>query len=69
MQKWEYKRVILDHDLMDWTWSDTGKTMEQQSQEQRLNEMGSEGWELVSMSSFVANGETAGYAFYFKRPL
>ncbi|HKY55735.1 MAG TPA: DUF4177 domain-containing protein [Anaerolineales bacterium] len=69
MQKWEYKRVILDyHNLEEWMWSDTGKSIEQEPQEERLNELGRYGWELVSMSSFVSDGQTTGYAFYFKRP-
>jgi hypothetical protein len=34
----------------------------------RINEVGNEGWELVSVTDTTRNGTTEGYVFFFKRP-
>jgi hypothetical protein len=59
MQKWEY-------------WSETSAVhLDSADCVNRLNELGEEGWELVStMPTIVTTGmsEIRGAAFFFKRP-
>jgi hypothetical protein len=54
-QKWEYQ-VLSNPNPKD--------------EHDQLNKLGKDGWELVSVLTWEANGNTIpGYIFYFKRPL
>ena len=54
-QKWEYQ-VLSNPNPKD--------------EHDELNKLGKDGWELVSVLAWEANGSTIpGYIFYFKRPM
>jgi hypothetical protein len=66
MKKWEYVRVTQSNinENKTWTWEDGGIL----SQEERLEEMGTAGWELVSVVALAGVDGTI-YHLYFKRPM
>lgn len=69
MTKWEYRRVFYDVRKSEYYGADN-KTYD--FEQDMLNELGFEGWELVSVTSGIG-GMTAtftlSFAFYFKRPI
>ena len=69
MQKWEHKLLILERLALgkDWQWRDTGRVHKDQTQDQRLKEMGLEGWELVNVAPYSDEGYTVRFYLYFKR--
>jgi hypothetical protein len=70
MEIWEYK--VLDQDVSgsDWKWRDTLNDSNQQSIQERLIELGKQGWELITVTAHVTNGGyTTQYQFYLKRPI
>jgi hypothetical protein len=67
MQRWEYRvivRIAVDN---RYTWSDA---KDKRSSEQVLNDMGKEGWELVTVSTVVARPATgeSHLHYIFRRP-
>ena len=71
MQNWEYERLILSNDSAsdEWKWYDDIVGREKTPRE-RLDEMGGDGWELVSVLSVTGlSGQTTQYEYYFKRPI
>ena len=66
MQKWEYKILKLNRKMGEWLWVDT---QTEESREDRLNILGKDGWELVSVSTFLMKGSTYAAYYFFKRPL
>lgn len=74
MQKWEYIELMLQLNSNNvWVWGNTEVSAKEVSTEQRLNEMGREGWELVSsytQSSLAGTASQTKYFYYiFKRPI
>jgi len=71
MKKWEY--LVLSESLQEngkwWEWTDTNKTLKEQSLQSRLAELGHDGWKLVSVTTNQENGTTNLYVYYFRRPL
>ncbi len=72
MQQWEY--LVLSESLQEgvgdktwWEWTDTGKTITEQPLKSRLDEVGKQGWELVSVSNSDRDGFTTFVGYYFKR--
>ena len=62
--KWEYKTIKLA------TTGFTGGKLDETKLEQFMNELGSQGWELVSaFDTNQAQGETRDVVVIFKRPL
>jgi hypothetical protein len=73
MQKWEYIQMTLgltDPHNGSWVWTDTSTSIGVST---RLNQMGREGWELVSVHTQTNSEGSAAYTKYFfytfKRPL
>ena len=68
MQKWEYQTLSLvmdkDHGVY-WLESHDGA----QGVEQQLNQMGTDGWELVNVVALTNRGTIKGVTYYLKRPL
>ena len=62
MTKFEYKVVEIKLKSM-WTSEIAPETIEQ-----KINEVGSEGWELISALSKETTGMIIGITFIFKRP-
>lgn len=58
MTKWAYKRVTFD--ILEITESDF---------EQKLNDVGTDGWELVASFDRERGGNSKECFFIFKRPL
>lgn len=61
MTKFEYKVIEIKPESI---WSELTPELI----EQKANEMGSQGWELVSVLSKVMTGVSVGVTFIFKRP-
>ena len=59
IMKWEYKSLTLKD-------ANVGSVHEEW--EEKLNNVGAEGWELVSTIPFLHNGNTAGLRVLLKRP-
>ena len=71
MQKWEYKRHNLDYvgqGAIGWKWIELDEKLENMPTNQVLDDMGIEGWELVSVVTVNALGNTTSYMYVFKRP-
>lgn len=66
MEKWEYK--IINPEVKGWV----DKRIDPES-EQQLNELGNQGWELVSIAHLTSGagggwgGDTKTFIFIFKR--
>jgi hypothetical protein len=68
MQKWEYKTLQLAmNEKENLIWFDAED--DQRSVKDRLNELGEEGWELVSVDTRSLSGVTIGTVYYLKRPV
>ena len=68
MQKWEYQTLslIIENDnRVHWIESPDGA----KGVEQQLNQMGTDGWELVNVVALTNRGTTKGITYYLKRPL
>ena len=80
MQKWEYRqlRATLDGTTAKWIYKHDGAQIHSNGVTQILNEWGSEGWELVGISSHISTIHEEGrfyslpytdeYSYFFKRP-
>ncbi|MBV6394896.1 MAG: hypothetical protein HFACDABA_00466 [Anaerolineales bacterium] len=66
MQKWDYKTLTVSENRGKWVWSDT---QTEKSEQERLKELGKEGWELVGVALYQGQFSTLAYYYYFKRPL
>ena len=67
MQKWEYMNLQLAmNDKENLVWLDAHEDVRNVSA--RLNELGAEGWELVSVDTNSLSGVTIRTVFYLKRP-
>lgn len=67
MQKWEYTTLQLAmNDKENLVWLDDQQ--DDRTVSTRLNELGSEGWELVSVDTNSLSGVTIRTVFYLKRP-
>jgi hypothetical protein len=65
MQKWEYIHFVrASSSSEEWFWTDGDKSAGQQA---RLNKMGLEGWELVSVVARDVGYTEFELHFYFKR--
>ncbi|WP_121965583.1 DUF4177 domain-containing protein [Myroides sp. N17-2] len=63
MKKFEYKTIEINP---KGTWS---PKMDLKEIDKTLNELGEQGWELVSMTSRSFNGSTYGFYYTFKREI
>ena len=71
MQKWEYRRLCYgwDEERKDLVWADTKeRTVDADTVDQRLNELGREGWELISVEK-ISDISHVAVNFYLKRPI
>jgi len=76
MQKWEYKELYGQWDKK-WLLEHEGRTYPASALHQIMNELGQQGWELVSVLPFVdtdspgafASTFTKYYKLFFKRPV
>lgn len=77
MTKWEYKIINvrsenyrLDPNARSGVWPPPSPAVAERTTTQYLNELGQEGWELVSITSVnFKTGATDNVAMVFKRPL
>lgn len=68
MQKWEYRTLQLAmNDKENLVWLDDQQ--DGRNVATRLNELGTEGWELVSVDTNSLSGVTIRTVFYLKRPV
>jgi hypothetical protein len=66
MQKWEYRTLQLAmNEKENLIWFDAQEDTRTVSE--RLNELGEEGWELVSVDTRNLSGVTIGTVYYLKR--
>lgn len=71
MQKWEYRRLCYswDDERQDLIWADTKEIgVDGDTVDERLNELGREGWELISVEK-ISDLSHVVVSFYLKRPL
>jgi hypothetical protein len=71
MPQWEYKRLCYgwDEERRDLIWEDTKEgNVNGNTLDQRLNELGADGWELVSVEK-ISDVSHVVVNFYLKRPL
>jgi hypothetical protein len=69
MQKWEYRRLSYgwDENRQDLVWADTKeKAVNGDTVDQRLNELGREGWELITVEK-ISDVSHVVVSFYLKR--
>ena len=67
MQKWEYMTLQLAmNEKENLVWLDAQE--DDRNVSSRLNELGSEGWELVNVDTNSFSGVTVRTVFYLKRP-
>ena len=59
MDKWEYKVLKVEKSFFG--------TKDKEDPAVRLNELGKEGWELVSVIPLESGGSTAGMQLFLKR--
>ena len=65
MQKWEYTTLtLISNEKQELEWTDAQE--DNRSASERLNELGEEGWELVSVVLYVA--DRARTVYWLKRP-
>ena len=72
MQKWEYVTISYDWDADagKFYWQDTGEFVDDiEGTKKRLDALGQDGWELVSVVSLPSLGEAEVIAYYLKRPV
>lgn len=68
MQKWEYMTLhLVMNEKENLIWFDAQE--DDRNIDARLNELGEEGWELVSVDTRSLSGVTIGTVFYLKRPV
>ena len=69
MQKWEYLHVYLRlAGRKPKAMTIKGQKVEGHEEVNRaINDLGSEGWELVAVVPFAGEGDTEGHTLYFKR--
>ena len=66
MQKWEYRTLQLAmNEKENLIWYDAEE--DDRNVIARLNELGEEGWELVSVDTRSLSGVTIGTVYYLKR--
>jgi hypothetical protein len=71
MQKWEYRRLCYgwDDESKDLVWADSKETtVDGDTVDQRLNELGEQGWELISVEK-ISDLSHVVVTFYLKRPI
>ena len=80
MQKWEYKKISRELDLLKvdtmelapaaayFEWQDSADDEKSTDEMRRLRKLGKEGWELVSVFYESSNRKFT-YTYYFKRPI
>jgi hypothetical protein len=71
VQKWEYRRLCYgwDDGRQDLVWTDTKElAINGDSVDQRLNELGLQGWELISVEK-ISDLSHVVVSFYLKRPI
>jgi len=67
MQKWEYMTLsLLPDDKQIPQWTDAPE--DSRSASERLNELGEEGWELVSVAQHI-EGDKRRTVYWLKRPV
>ncbi len=63
MQKWEYMEISCHQDQSgEWFWSDTNQSSRDLSYVQRMNQLGQNGWELVTVAVYAD-----AWTYIFKR--
>ena len=68
MQKWEYMTLsLLPDERQVPQWTDAPEY--NRSASERLNELGGEGWELVSVAQHMESGEKHRTVYWLKRPV
>lgn len=68
MQKWEYMTLsLLPDEKQVPQWTDAPE--DNRSASERLNELGEEGWELVSVAQHVEGGDKRRTVYWLKRPV
>ncbi|WP_073976032.1 hypothetical protein [Erythrobacter donghaensis] len=65
--QWQYRIEAWLKEDRRWVWG--SHELEDMTQGDGLNLLGQEGWELVTVTPFVEDGETCLYDFHFKRRL
>lgn len=71
MQQWEYRRLCYgwDEEQRDLIWEDTKEgDVDGDTLDKRLNELGREGWEMVSVEK-ISDVSHVVVNFYLKRPI
>lgn len=71
MHHWQYKILSYtwDEEKHDLVWADTKEmAVSAETVDQRLNELGREGWELVSIEK-ISDLSHIAVSFYLKRPM
>lgn len=71
MQRWQYKTLTYgwDEQIKDLVWTDTKDlVVNAEMVDKRLNELGSEGWELISIEK-ISDISHIAVSFYLKRPM
>jgi hypothetical protein len=68
MQKWEYLVLVRTYNSRrkQMEWAD--KTYKGKNGQELLNELGSQGWELVTTHVFTESIEEENFHYIFKRP-
>lgn len=68
MQKWEYKVLIRTYNSRTkrFEWGDN--SFKGKSGQDVLNELGQQGWELISTPVYRESGEEENIQYMFKRP-
>ena len=71
MHNWQYRVLTYrwDEERQDLVWTDRNDmVVNEETVDKRLNELGREGWELVSIEK-ISDLSHIAVAFYLKRPL
>lgn len=75
MQQWEYKHILLTWDYAQngdpfrLVLEDNGTSLQGDEAAARPDELGKQGWELLSSSGFPPAGFSVKQVLWFKRPL
>jgi hypothetical protein len=69
MQKWKYLTLVHVADMKNNKAYWFGNEEDTRSAQEILEQLGEEGWELVSVTSVSMRGNTQGLNYYFKRPV
>lgn len=76
MQNWQYMTLSVYLDKKKWVCEYGGKKYDESERNRIMNELGKQGWELVTTTSFINSSGTIEvsftyteqYTLFFKRP-